>query len=415
MLSFEKGHALVIGIANAPNWIPIQDIVLKDAEDVESILKNPKYCGYPEDNVKLLLDSEATKNNIKDELKKIANKCERDSTFFFYISSHGHRVTSGEHSAEYFVPYDGENGSSKKIAETCISDKEFGRILRDIRAVRKVTFLDCCHSGGFTDVKKAAARSAGFTTKGLTTLSLRGGGTAIMTSSGEDQRSFVSDIHPNSVFTHHLLQGIKGGVISPDGLIRISDLYSYVSARVAQEKPEQEPCFITLLKSNFPIALNQGGKEGSVAKSMSIDDYEYDVYISYSPENPDKKWVRNTFLPMLEKHDVTAFIDFRDRMPGSPKIDEISHGIQKSRYTLAVLSPSYLDNAFNHLESGLARYLGIEEKSRRYLAFKYKQCDPPADLAMLEEIEWDEEEDLEIFIETVANTVKAPTILRYWS
>jgi len=62
--------------------------------------------------------------------------------------------------------------------------------------------------------------------------------------------------------TRHLLAGLKGGISSEDGLIRVFDLFEYVQPRSRMDQPDQHPVFKADLEDNFPVGLYPGGKEG---------------------------------------------------------------------------------------------------------------------------------------------------------
>ena len=102
--AMDNAHALVIGIANYQSINKLPKEVLKDAQDIRDLLVNPQYCGYPEDNVRLLLDEQATQTAIRQELADLAERSDPESTAFIYISSHGGRVVAGPNQGEYLLP-----------------------------------------------------------------------------------------------------------------------------------------------------------------------------------------------------------------------------------------------------------------------------------------------------------------------
>jgi hypothetical protein len=155
MEAMQNAHALVIGIANYQSVRKLPETVLKDAGDIGALLVDPSYCGYPADNVKLLLDGEATRDNIRAVLKALAQRSDQDSTVFFYISSHGGRIESGAHAGEYLLPVDAVYNSAESIAQTAISDDEFSQALSAIPAGKILVVFDCCHSGGIGYIKDA--------------------------------------------------------------------------------------------------------------------------------------------------------------------------------------------------------------------------------------------------------------------
>ena len=55
MSAMDNAHALVIGIANYQQINKLPPTVLKDAQNIHDLLIDPQHCGYPPDNVGLLL------------------------------------------------------------------------------------------------------------------------------------------------------------------------------------------------------------------------------------------------------------------------------------------------------------------------------------------------------------------------
>ena len=70
-----------------------------------------------------------------------------------------------------------------------------------------------------------------------------GRGRAILSSSRDSESSYLFPAAANSLFTRHLLAGLKGGVSGEDGLIWVFDLFEYVQPRVTSDQPGQHPVF----------------------------------------------------------------------------------------------------------------------------------------------------------------------------
>jgi hypothetical protein len=83
MSSVANTHALVIGIANYLYINPLPSTVRKDAQDVFELLGDPEFGGYQ--HTKLLLDGDATRQAILDELDRLSNTCDRESTLLSYL------------------------------------------------------------------------------------------------------------------------------------------------------------------------------------------------------------------------------------------------------------------------------------------------------------------------------------------
>lgn len=378
MPGLENAYALVIGIANYQHINSLPRTVLKDARDIYNLLTDPNLCGYLPANVSLLLDEEATGAAIREELAKLAERADEHSTVFFYLSSHGGRIDSGAFAGEYLLPVDTSYTSDQSLAQTAISGGEFSQALKKIAARKLTVVFDCCHSGGVGQPKNAMAPTLKIgLPENYYDLLKAGRGRVIIASSRSTEYSYVMPGADNSVFTQHLLAGLRGGVLGPAGLIRIFDLFDYLQPRVTADQPNQHPLFKAELEENFPVALYLGGKVPAIPSvSPASDEFDYDVFISYRQKEPDKTWVRKTLLPRLKAEGVRVCIDFECFQLGELLIKEMERAVEKSRYTLAILSPNYLNSGFTEFEEVLAEHLGLERRQKRYLGILREPCSP---------------------------------------
>lgn len=260
------GHALVVGVADYHQINKLPKIVLQDACDVYAALVDPATCAYPKKQVKLLLNEQATRREIQEALASLAAHSGLDSVVFIYVSSHGGRIESGPDAGEYLLPVDTKLRSSSGVLqiapETAISGQEFTEALRAIKAQKILVVFDCCHSGGIGQPKGTTERifKSGFPESFYQELA-SGRGRVIMSSSRDDEESWILPGAKNSLFTQHLLAGLQGGAVSHDGMIRVFDLFVYIQPRVNQAQPVQHPIFKSDLEENFPVALSSGGQQ----------------------------------------------------------------------------------------------------------------------------------------------------------
>src|SRR5215212_401452 len=121
MPTLENAHGLVVGIAKYRQVTPLPATVVNDANDVHGLLVDPDRCGYPPDNLKPLINEQATREAILKELDSLAERADRDSVVFIYISGHGGRAVSGAHRGEYILPVDASLASDEELAASSIS------------------------------------------------------------------------------------------------------------------------------------------------------------------------------------------------------------------------------------------------------------------------------------------------------
>lgn len=384
MPTLDHAHALVIGVANYKDG-SISDLpeVANDVQAIYDVLIDPQVAAYPPTQVKLLLNEQAGIAEIRAAFAALAAACKPESTALIYISSHGHALPNGE----YLIPYDADNSSESALSESSIPDVEVKAMLSAIQADRVVVILDCCHAGGITKAMDASKSFTGVNESFAKQLGI-GKGRAVFASSRSDQKSYILPGDSNSLFTKYILEGLRGGANHDGGLIRIFDLWDYVQPRVHAAKSQQNPIFSAELETNFAIAAYP------IAKSFTSpterlprpsDSFAYDAFISYQfNSDEDRAWVESEMIPKLKAAGVrTAHYD---EFPlGSFIVEEIERAIVRSRYTVAVLTPDYLDDdhpeyGFRVFEGALAKHQGAETRRDagrpRYIPLILRPCTP---------------------------------------
>lgn len=104
--------------------------------------------GFSHENIKTLLNAEATNRSIKEEIRKLKEKLKLGDIVFFYYTGHGSQVKNS-------LSYDG-TGKDQTIVPSDLYDirnkelsKLFNEILDKIGEQGKLTVIfDSCHSGG---------------------------------------------------------------------------------------------------------------------------------------------------------------------------------------------------------------------------------------------------------------------------
>lgn len=258
---FSGGHAVVIGISNYQYIGALPDAVLNDARDVTAVLTSHDYCGYEESNLHLLLDGDATLIRIRQALSALAEVSRPEDTVFIFFSGHGAILDGPDGPISAILPVECDAGA---LDDTCLCEPELSETLRSIHAQRLVVLIDACHSGGassFKDHKSLGSLTLGYAEKSLGRLA-QGTGRILIASSRASETSLVLGGERNSVFTHQLLEALRGqGRTSGDGLIRVFEIFNHISETVKRTVPgRQHPVFkASDLEDNFPVALDRGG------------------------------------------------------------------------------------------------------------------------------------------------------------
>jgi hypothetical protein len=109
--------------------------------------------------------------------------------------------------------------------------------------------------------------------------------------------------------------------------------------------------------------------------------FDYDAFISYS--HRDGEWVRDWLLPRLEEAGLQACIDFRDFELGLPSLVNMERATGRSRKTLLVLTPNWIESEWTNFEALLVQTEDPSGLRRRILPLMRERCQPPKRIAML--------------------------------
>lgn len=147
-------RALCIGINNFKNF-PENSLngCINDAYDMHDLMV--KYMGFKDNDIVKLLDKEATKKNIMNNLQEmVKGACKgKYDTLVFSMSSHGTQQSdaSGDEADkrdEAFCPYDLAVSGSAWDRDSIITDDELHDLFIQLPDdVNLEVYLDTCHSG----------------------------------------------------------------------------------------------------------------------------------------------------------------------------------------------------------------------------------------------------------------------------
>ena len=86
---------------------------------------------------------------------------------------------------------------------------------------------------------------------------------------------------------------------------------------------------------------------------MDNSQFSYDVFISYS--HADREWVHAWLTPHLEASGLRVCLDSRDFDVGVPSLVNMERAVERSRKTLLVLTPAWVESDWANFESLLSQ------------------------------------------------------------
>lgn len=232
MRTLENAYALIIGVDNEQKT----DIFQKDAKAFYDVLSDETLCGYKKENITLLLDKDATSENIVGALDNYIEKIGENSSFLLFYSGHGGYYEG----RSYLLPY-------LASSENLVFGKDLREKLSQMKSKRMFILFDCCHSGGFFDENKDDIISQAVANHSLIkkASSLEGlaqeiddeQGMVIMASSQVDERSWARG--NCSIFTETLIEAFKAEHLKRkhflvDEFVRTVETANYVFERTPE-------------------------------------------------------------------------------------------------------------------------------------------------------------------------------------
>ena len=139
---YSDSWALLIGINEYQHETPLHYAVA-DAKEMKRLLSNK--LGFPEENITILLDDDATLQAIKRGMEELANKASENDRVLVYFAGHGKTKSLPNGGEEgYLIPV---NGKSSDLYSTSLPMSDMKKF-SDMTPAKDMLFLmDACYSG----------------------------------------------------------------------------------------------------------------------------------------------------------------------------------------------------------------------------------------------------------------------------
>lgn len=225
--------AVVIGVGSYRDpAIPGLRFADDDARAVYDFLRSPRagLGGFAEQNVKLLLNDQATYSGLRSALFSFLRQAAPNDEVLIYFAGKG---AADFEQNPYLLTHDSELAN---LPATALSLQEVDRAVRELNARDILVFTDASHDGG-PQVRGPSVvdRINRFF---LGELSVGSGGLAVLTASETDQSSLEDERWGggHGVFTHVLLDGLRGAADeNGDSIVTLGEVMGYTRRRVGVE------------------------------------------------------------------------------------------------------------------------------------------------------------------------------------
>lgn len=351
--------ALVVGISKFKDNSLNLKFPAKDATDFYNyLISDGKFA---KDHVKLLINENATRANILEQLgdKWLPRAAMPGDLVVIYLSTHGSPSEMDVGGVNYIVAHDTDKDS---LYASGIAMQDLCRIVKArVHSDRTLIIMDACHSGATSPDGKGISRPANVDAEAIA----QGTGQMVICSSLPNQTSWESQNAQNSVFTKRLLEALRvKGSDTP-----IGDAFSYlkdkVQADVLRERGElQTP----ILKSKWagsdlrlaaipvdprptidthdePTAVEKISTRPGPPKTASVPissvapvkpQLKATPPVSVTSSDPAEKALRDHFVRMAYGSPQEAYDDFTESIKKTTPFARYSINVRKQHYVPAV-------------------------------------------------------------------------------
>lgn len=237
-----KVWAVVVGVARYVH-MPVLKYTDDDAYHIYAFLKSPEGGALPDDQIRVLIDEDATRSNILRTMRQTFMQADDNDVVLLYYSGHG--------LPGYFLPVDFDGFNNK------VDHEDIKAIFNESKAKHKLCLADACHSGTLTAMKVAPAEVA--IQKFYEAFENAGGGTALLLSSKGDEFSLEDGGLRQGVFSHFLIRGLKGEADNNSNkIVTIQELFEFVFAKVTSYTGNaQTPTITGKFDPKMPVAVTR--------------------------------------------------------------------------------------------------------------------------------------------------------------
>lgn len=222
-------RALVIGISNYKNVADLQ-FAAADAEAFAAFLRTPAGGSVPADNIRLRVDSAATRTRILDDVTWLQDASQSGDEAIIYFAGHGDVEAKTGKELGYLLAYDARTGRDY-ASEGAIKVNDLLDGIDGIVKRQAMVFLitDACRSGTMVTGQVNAPHATA-------ALMRVWNGVATLASSGPDQ---LSQEGPqwggHGVFTYYLIRGLNGHANTDgDRFVTLEEVARFVQDSVKQ-------------------------------------------------------------------------------------------------------------------------------------------------------------------------------------
>lgn len=242
-----KIWAVVVGIGRYDH-MPSLRYTDDDAYQFYAFLKSPEGGALPDDQIKVMIDEDATRYNILQNMKSILFRADENDVVLFYFSGHGLEGS--------FIPVDFDGYNNR------LHHEEIKSIMKESKAKHKLVIGDACHSGSLSaqyggELLSMKSPVDATLQKYYSAFMNADGGLALMMSSKGEEVSLEDGGLRSGIFSYYLIRGLKGEADrDADNIITVKEIFDFVYSKVRNyTATAQTPSLTGDYDANMPVGV----------------------------------------------------------------------------------------------------------------------------------------------------------------
>ena len=253
--------AVVVGVSNYRQGVSNLQYADDDALAVYEFLASPRGGRFAPENMRLLIDEQATSQTLRDALHVFLSRAKQEDLVVIYFSGHGASAPARP-DIVYLLTHDAD---PERLASTAFPMHEVQTALKHYIAAERVLILaDACRSGSMLRLPQTVAMRSGeeeneLVYRYLQELSRSAPGRAVFTASEarEPSREGQQWGGGHGVFTYHLLEGLRSKADrDQNGVVTLGEAIEYTQYHVQEDTDSQQhPDPGGEYDRNFPLSV----------------------------------------------------------------------------------------------------------------------------------------------------------------
>ncbi|MCF0075025.1 caspase family protein [Dyadobacter sp. CY261] len=282
----ENTYAVIVGISEYQNTaLSTLQFADKDATMFAAYLQSKAGGNVPVDNIRLLLNENATIAEIYGALTWLQERCTENDKAYFYFSGHGDVETQNTFSLGYLLGY---NSPPNNYRNNAITIEDLNKVANHLSAQSNATVVlvtDACHTGKLAgDYYKGRQLVAN-------QLRLILNNEVRLAACGVDEKAAEGNYWGGGrgVFSYYLLKGLNGHADrNHNDTIQLRELGTYLDSAFASDKAlirnayKQRP--VLAGNPNQPMAVvNTGEPDGTTSHETQDENYFKSLSRTFKP------------------------------------------------------------------------------------------------------------------------------------